>query len=391
MQRTVARLHRSRWLVVSLVAAAVLVAGALPLVRGMGVTAQGAGASIVSPPSPAVPVCGVANPGGAGAGAFETPATYTAAPTGAGPNTVYPSTQVKSFYFDSASGDVYVRAGASIVVVNRAGEVVSTLAIPSATTAGDSLATGNVNLSVLVDPGGNVYFMMMQGYVFDLVQLSPSGVQDWDLEVPGTPNGLFAWHDAAGNWAAAYISRQSQSELVSPSGTVATGTEPVPSAGNTEWVSPAPGGGLIYNDGSYVHVLAPTGSPAPASPGAVPEFGNSSSSPADLPGAPLGFGSGGVVEADGNIYVGAAGPGLDVFSPSGVYEGEAPGNVLGDVAGSPLYYDASDQSLLFQGSDGVASVSLSALQALVTSPSAPTQDGFGDALGVGAGLSAGST
>jgi hypothetical protein len=92
------------------------------------------------------------------------------------------------------------------------------------------------------------------------------------------------------------------------------------------------------------------------------------------------------------IYVADAGPsnyghGIEVFTTDGIYEGAASTTALDNLQpGSPLYYDSADQSLVFLNGSGVASVSLADANDLIRDPGAPTQNGFGDTLGVGAGL-----
>jgi hypothetical protein len=262
------------------------------------------------------------------------------------------------------------------------------------------LRQGNVNGSLVVDPSGNIYFLMAQGYGFDLVKFSPSGIQRWDLPLPGDQNGLFAWHDASGGWVAAVIARQpTTSELVTPERRIARGREPVPGRGNVEWASSTPSGGLVYDDGSYIHLLGPSGLVISASAAAVSKFGGGAGTGnSDAPGAPFSFFQpGGVVEVGSTIYVADSGPsqyghGVDLFTTTGIYEGDASTSALGNLtAGSPLYYDTTDQALIYQNAGGIASVSVSGVHALVTSPSAPTQNGFGDTLGIGAGLSTNAT
>ena len=255
---------------------------------------------------------------------------------------------------------------------------------------------------VVVDPSGNIYFFMMQGS-FDLVQLNSSGAQQWDLPVSGTPNGLFAWHDSSGAWAAAVVMRQPSgvSELVTPAGAVASGSEPVPGTGNNELATSTPSGGLVYTDGSYVHVLGTSGSPVAASAAGVPEFGSPSATNttgSDTPGAPFSFYQiGGVAEVGSTVYVADSAPwtratGSTCSPPQACMRATRPLAALGNLsANEPLYYDATTQALIFGNSSGVASVPLSGVQALVSSPAPPTQDGFGDTLGVGAGLTTSAT
>jgi hypothetical protein len=379
---------RWRWIALPLGALSVSLAGLLPATSGLNGMSEGAGASLSSPSTPATALCGVASPDGSGSGAFETPAAYTSTPASATPATVYVSSQVEGFYYDPADGDVYAKTPSSVAVSSASGAPLEVLPVPTASTAGAALSEGNAPGSLIVGPSGGVYFFMFRadpGFGFDLVKLSATGTQEWDLTVPGTPNGLYAWHDTNGNWAVAVVVRgASSSELITPAGTVAAGTGPVPGTGSGESVSPAPGGGLTYNDGSYVHELGLDGAPVTPSQTGVPEFGdaNPPASPS-TPGAPLTVGSGGAVEVGSTLYAAGQG-GVELFTPTGIYEGAA--QLSGFSPASSLDYDAGAQGLLYQASGGVYLVTLSQLQALVSSPAPPTQDGFGDALGAGAGI-----
>jgi hypothetical protein len=339
---------------------------------------------------PATPVCGVAHPDGSGPGTFETPAAYVDARPKVAPTALYSSPQVVGFYYDEKDNGLYVKTAGSVVVKALSGSPLRTFPLPTKTTTGAALTEGNADGSVLVGPSGAVYLFMEQGFGFDLVKLSPTGAQEWDLTVAGTPNGLYAWHDPAGAWAAAVVPRGAASSvLVSASGRLAKGSGPVPGAGNGEAVSASGGGGLVYSDGSYVHELGPGGAPVRASSAQVPEFGDERppASPG-TPGAPLTVGSGGAVLAGGTVYLAGQG-GIELFTPTGVYEGTAP--LPGFSAGSALYYDRRARGLVYAASGGVYLVKASQLQALVRSPAPPTEDGFGDALGVGAGLSTDAT
>jgi hypothetical protein len=348
--------------------------------------------------TPAIGVCGVANPLGGPPGSFETPDAYTEAAPSVTPTTLYANSsssgQANGFYVDPANGDLYVRTTSSIVVSSSSGAVLDTFAIPTTDLAGQAMSAGNSGGELIVDPSGNIYFFMQVNYWYDLVQLNASGVQQWDYTVAGTDQGLFAWHNAAGSWAAGVIQSQG-TVLLDPSGSVVTGSAPSFAAPNGAVVSSTSSGGAIYDDGSaYIHVLSSTGAPITASSAGVPVFGGvNESGVSNNPGAPFTFPqAGGVVEVGSTIYVADGGRGIDMFTSTGVYEGSAPSGALGTVqTGSMLAYDPSNETLVYQDDSGVASIPVADVQTLVTAPAAPTENGFSDALGIGAGLTTGVT
>jgi len=373
---------------------------AFPLSDYLAAVAPAASASTTQLTTPAIGVCGVANPLGGAPGSFETPATYTEATPSVSPTALYTASgssgQVNGFYFDSSNDELYTKTTSSIVVTNSSGTVLDTLALPATDLSGHSLGVGNVDNAMLVDPNGNIYFFMQGGPGFELVQLSSSGVQQWDYPISDSdPQALFAWHDTSGSWAAAMVT-STATDLLTPSGTLASGTVPSLGTSGALWVSPTASGGLIYDAaGLYIHVLGPTGAPIAASASGVPVFGGASASASSgAPGSPFTFQQvGGVVEVGSTIYVADSGRGIDQFSSTGIYEGTAPQSDIGGLAWwSQLYYDPHDQSLVYgTSSTGVASLSLSSIQVLVSAPASPTMNGFGDTLGIGAGLTTGVT
>ncbi|MHB1844988.1 MAG: discoidin domain-containing protein [Deltaproteobacteria bacterium] len=348
--------------------------------------------------TPAIGVCGVANPLGGPAGSFETPAAYTGAAPSVTPTTLYASSSssgpANGFYFDAGNGDLYLRTSSSIVVTSSSGAVLDTFAIPTTDLAGQAMSAGNTGAELVVDPSGNIYFFTQVNYWYDLVQLNASGTQVWDYTVAGVAQGLFGWHDASGSWAIGVIQSRG-TVLVDPSGALVSGATPTFSTPNGKLVSPTVSGGLIYDDAStYIHVLDASGSPITASSAGVPVFGGvNQSGVSNNPGAPFTFPqAGGVVEVGSTIYIADGGRGIDLFSPTGIYEGTAPSSDLDNVwSASMLSYDASNQTLLYQDSNGVASISLTDVQALVSAPAPPTENSFSDALGIGAGLTTGVT
>ncbi len=363
---------------------------------------SGASGGIPVPRSPAISVCGVANVDGVSQNGLATPTVFRSTPAPA-PRTLVRSSQVAATGF--GGGDLYVETSPTTMgVYTASGHELRTIGLPKRTTRGASLVTGNANPTIIIDSSGNIYFFMMQGYGYDLVKLNSSGVQQWDLPISGPPNGLFAWHTASQAWAAAVVVRQSGTDtslLVLPSGGRASGTVPIAGTGNGEYVSVTANGGLISTDGNYIHVLTPSGSPIAPSSTAVPSFGSAGSGDStagQTPGAAFAFiGLGGAVEMGSTIYVADAGPsnyghGIEMFAADGIYEGAASTSALDNLqAGSPLYYDSGDKSLLFLNGNGVASLSLGELGDLVRDPGAPTQNGFGDTLGVGAGIATSAT
>ncbi len=380
----------------------------LPGATLSGQSASAAPSNGSSPPgiptagSPAIPVCGVADVDGVSSSGLATPAVFRATPVPA-PRTLIRSNQVAATGFGDS--DLYVETSPTTLgVYSAAGQELRSIQLPKRTTRGASLVTGNANPTIIVDPSGDIYFFMMQGYAYDLVKLGSSGAQQWDLPINGTPNGLFAWHSASGAWAAAVVVRQSgpgTSLLVLPSGARASGTVPVPGTGNGEYVNATANRGLVSTDGNYIHVLSASGSPIAPSTTSVPSFGSAGSGDStagQTPGAAFAFiGLGGAVEVGSTIYVADAGPsnyghGIELFATDGIYEGAASTTALENLQpGSPLYYESGDQSLIFLNGNGVAAVSLSAVRDLVRDPAAPTQNGFGDTLGVGAGITTSAT
>ena len=403
MARAVGPRRRSKWALTVVGALAVSSLGALPLVGGVSPMAQGAHASVAAPSEPAVPLCGVANPSGSGPGAYETPAVG-----GSGSSvsvrwtSVYTSQSLRGMYYDSVNGDVYINTGTSLVVATTSGTVVGNFALPTETAGGLPLADGNVAGTVVVGPSGGIYVFMTQGAGFYLVRLNSNGTLAWNFDLAGLtggPVGMYAWHDSSGKWALAVVA--SRSYLLSPAGSPVTGTSPIQDSGYPVWVSPTPSGGLIYDvgadgqQGAYVHVVDSNGVPiVPSAANGVPVFGygRTAHNVPEAPGSPFGFfQAGGAVEVGSTVYVADGGHGIDMFSNTGVFEGEAPSSKLGVVTPeSPLYYDPTSQSLLFFNSTGVVSVPLSSIQALVEAPASPLQ-GLGDTLGIGAGLSTGVT
>jgi len=353
--------------------------------------------------TPAIGVCGVANPLGGAPGSFETPATYTEATPTVSPTTLYSdsssSGQVNGFYFDSTNDEVYTKTSSSIVVSSISGTVLNTFPLPAADLSGHALEVSNVNNALLVDQSGNIYFFMLGGPGTELVQLSSSGAQQWDYGFSAGVSALFAWHGTSGAFAAAVVTGTT-TDLVSSSGALVSASAPSLATSGVKMVNPTPSGGLIYDDqdgygqGTYIHVLDAAGAPITASASGVPVFGAvSQSGVSNNPGGPFAFGqAGGVVEVGSTIYVADSVHGIDMFTPTGIYEGTAPASDIGGLpSSSPLFYDSSDQALVFESSSGIASISLADVQALVSAPASPTMNGFGDALGIGAGLTTGVT
>ena len=394
--------------VVGLMVAGLTVAGARPggslSAPSVAAAASGGGTSrgLAPPKTPAVPLCGVADIRGSSGDGLITPEEYASVPTPR-PRPVISSGQIAGF--TDSGGRLYVeRSPGSLAEYTVGGHELDSYALPSRSRRGAPLTLGNANPTIITDPSGGIYLFMMQGYTYDLVKLDASGELQWTSPVGGVPNGLFAWHTPTSGWVAAVVGRQGAggpSLLITPSGARVTGGVPVAGTGNGEFAAATPGGGLIDTDGQYVRVLTSSGSPVTSSPGAVPVFGSAgsgTSTTGQTPGAAFAFaGAGGVVEVGSTIYVADPGPsdeghGIDLFTGAGVYEGAASTSALGGLsAGSPLDYDPASRSLVFVNGGGVASISLSALRDLVRDPAAATQDGFGDTLGIGAGVTTTAT
>ena len=358
-----------------------------------------AGPTVGSSTTPAINLCGIANPEGSGPGAFETPAVHTGTLVSGDPTTtIYPTSQLGAFYYDSSNGDVYVKTSTSIVVTTTSGAVLNTFSLPQQTLSGQPISTGTGD-TLLVDPSGDMYFVIGVGSGSDLVELSPTGTQEWDDVLAGWVSGLFAWHDSSGDWAAAVVG--DNSELVMPSGAQANGTEPIPASllsPSPLWATPTPSGGLVFDTsfdtGAYIHQITSSGAPVAPSQSGVPAFGDPNGPNADnTPGAPFTFFQiGGVVDSGSTIYISEGRRGIDVFSPTGVYEGTVPASTLDNIGvQSSLYYDPTDATLLIADEHGVASVPTSTIQKILDTASPPTQNGFGDTLGIGAGLTTNAT
>jgi hypothetical protein len=378
--------------------------GAAPLVASVSAGHLGGGSPRASTSmavggdrTPAVDVCGVAHVYGQHQGGLLAPVVHVAS-SHPSPRTLVLTSSLRGFSVDPANGDIYADTDSSVIVTTADGNLLHSFSLPRQTLSGQALRPGNANNSLVVDPAGNIELFLQRGDAYDLVSLSPSGSQRWDLQVQGVPNGLFSWHDTSGAWAAAVVLRSKEGVLVSPSGRALAGREPVPGTGNFEYATTTSSGGLLYTDGNYVHVLDSSGSPIRASSAGVPAFGSSESgysTAAQTPGGPFAFATmGGAVEVGSAIYVADMGPEdyghvLEMFTRTGVYEGAAPSSDVGSLdAGSPLYYSAQAGELLFANSAGVAGLTLGQQADLVRAPSGATQGGFSDSLGVGAGLEA---
>lgn len=343
---------------------------------------------------PAVALCGIAMPRGARAGAYETPAEYTGGKAPHLARVVDSSSGLRDFTYDARNGDLYAESPTEVVQMLPNGQVRGRFSIPDRTAGGEPLRTGNADPSLAVDPAGAVYLYLEAPSGYVLVRLATSGTR-WVRAIAGVPNGLFAWHDPAGQWAAAVVMRNAsrgRSELFRPSGAVVRGHVPVPGTGTREDVDAEPSGSLLSTDGRYVREYAASGVPVTPSRRGVPRFG-SAASPSAVPGAAFSFDAlGGVAAAGKNLYVADAGDpneghGLDVFTRTGIYEGDVPATALDDLLpSSELFVDARHHVLYFQTSAGIERASTSAVLRHLEAAAPATEDGFGDTLGIGAGL-----
>ncbi len=81
------------------------------------------------------------------------------------------------------------------------------------------------------------------------------------------------------------------------------------------------------------------------------------------------------------------GHGIDAFTTQGFYQGSANNNTIGGLAAnSPLQVSGSTIYFATKSAQELASMPVATLQALIAQPQQPTQSGFGDTLGIGAGL-----
>ncbi len=346
--------------------------------------------------SPAINLCGIASPNGGPPGAFETPAANSAtAPTAPANPTTTVLSNANLYGFTVAAGKIYARTANQILVSSESGNLLSSFAMPNRSSSAQALGHDNEIGTVVVDPLGNIYFAEFNSGSsgFTLVSMSPTGAINWSFPI-GNISTIYPWHDGGGNWALAIDGDSSSNGLVSESGQVVASTQPL-ADGVTE-VSPTPSGGLITTNQATqsVSIYSATGAPISAAPSAVPSF--SSASTSNSPGSAMPFGSlGGAVEIGSTIYVddyASNGSGLDLFTTTGVLEGAIAPPTLGtDSFNSPLAYD-SRARLFWMAGNSVVAASAATLNQLISVPATPPQeDGFGDYLGAGAGLSTPAT
>jgi hypothetical protein len=347
----------------------VLAALAVTAVLAHGGFSPSPGGTASAPASPAAPTCGVANPSGLQFATSSVPAN---------PVTNLASVHVQNFVISGSQA--YVLTGTALNVYSLTGSPVSSTSLP--------FNMGNANTDMVVGPDGDVYLFALVGNGFDLEKMTTGGSVLWAQPFSGVPRGMFAWHDGSGSFAVAVmIQGSSAGPLYSSTGSM-VGSEPLAASTHDELIDSAPGGGLLATDSDYVYTTNAQGS-------ITGTFGNATSalSASATPGAPFAFYQEGfATEVGSTIYVADAGDGnlghgIDAFSPQGFYQGSANNNTLGGLSwNSPLQVSGSTIFFATNGGYELASMPIATLQALVAQPQQPTQYGFGDTLGIGAGL-----
>ncbi|MDA8340702.1 MAG: glycosyl hydrolase, partial [Actinomycetota bacterium] len=327
-------------------------------------------AAAVAGTSPAAPLCGVAAP------------SSVAEPTVAAPSspvqTVVSGVPVTNFVV--VGSDIDILSGSSIVVRTLAGAAVTSFALP--------FPQGNASTDMVADPSGNLYLFGSFSYGWGVGKVTPTGSLAWSVPVAGIPNGLYPWHDASGNFAVGVVLRgQAGGPVLSTTGTqVATG--PVAGSGNNDDVNPGPNGGLLVTDGTSVTRYSSSGA-------VIGTFGaaGAAGSP-DSPGSPFHFYQEGFAAQVGSTILVADdgwpsyGQGMDLVAENGLAPQIVPDSTLGNVStNSPVAVVGS--TVYFANGNGsqIASTTVADLEALAAAPAAPLQGGFGDTLGIGAGLS----
>ncbi|HXW33534.1 MAG TPA: discoidin domain-containing protein, partial [Acidimicrobiales bacterium] len=318
--------------------------------------------------SPAAPTCGVADPSALQYSSLQGPSD---------PVTSLATVSVSNFVI--SDNEIYVLTPNSLNVYNLSGSLVSSASLP--------FSLGNAPTDMVVGPDGDVYLFALVGTSFALEKMTPGGSLVWSQPFSGVPRAMFSWHYGSGTFAVAVtIQASAGGPLYNSSGDV-VGTEPLAAAGSDQMIDYTTSGGLLVDDGNYVYEYNSSGQE-------TGYFGNSTSggNAPTYPGAPFAFYQQGfATEIGSTIYVADSGDanwghGIDAFSTQGLYQGSASANTLGGPeGGSPLQVVGS--TIYFATYSGIGSISLSNLQALVSQPQQPTQFGFGDTLGIGAGLS----
>ena len=362
-QGSIAGNHRSaggvrRWSVILTAAAVLLATTGASLITDVGPAAASTGLSTTPPTM----VCGVANPASM---------VYS----GSGPT--HPVTTLVSglspWSFTEGNNQLYeLDNGTKVNVYSLTGSPVSSIALP--------FNMGNSNQDMVVGPDGSLY--LYGGAT--LYKLSASGSVLWQYPLSITPNGLFAWHDTGGNFAVGVILRgQATGPLINAAG-AQDGIEPVPGTANSDLVTPQTGGGFDVTDGDYVYEYNSSGV-------RTFTFGNATAAGSSVtPGAPFAFyQGGGAVQVGSTVYVADAGDpteghGIDAFSTQGYYRGTASNSTVNVGGPSPL--ELVGTTLYYIDGSSLASISESNLAALVAETAAPVQGGFGDTLGIGAGI-----
>ena len=327
-------------------------------------------AAVTAGSTPAAALCGVAAP------------ASIQEPTSAAPSspvqTVVTGVPVTNFVV--SGNDLDILSGSEIVVRTLSGAAVTSFPLP--------FSQGNATTDMVVGPSGSLYLIGSFSSGWGVGKVTASGSLAWSTPVSGIPNGLYPWHDASGAFAVGVVLRgQANGPVLSTSGTV-IGTGPVPGTGTNDDVNPGPNGGLIVTDGTTVTRYSSAGSVL-GTFGAAGAAGSSNS-----PGSPFHFYQEGFAAQVGSTIIVADdgwpsyGQGIDLFQQDGLSPQIVPDSTLGNVSSdSPVAVVGSTVYFANDNGSQVASTTVSDLEALAAAPAAPIQGGFGDTLGIGAGLS----
>ena len=372
--RLVSRARRclSRCTVVAIVVVAAMT------IPGAFHQAEGSEPSVLAS-TPAVTLCGVAS---------TSNLSYVAPPSD--PVTTL-FTNVSWTDFVVANGDLYVLTSTpSVEVYSLSGSLLSTISLP--------FSQGNASNAMVVDSSGNVYLFALIGGVYYLDKVNSSGSVLWSYRIHGVVAGMFAWHDSSSNPVIAVIMQNTSTGFMvnQSTGSLDTsGTEPPVPGGTYNFTSMTPNGGILsVAEGSttdYVYEFNSAGTQ-------TGYFGGTHSSAAgEVPGGPFVVGSPGFAAQIGSmIYLvddnNSRNQSIDAFSTQGFYQGSTPNTNVSTAWFSPLQVSGSTVYFADDSNGGsIYSMSTSALAAEVALPQAPTQNGFGDALGMGAQVTTNAT
>ncbi|MBW3548195.1 MAG: hypothetical protein KY452_08710, partial [Actinobacteria bacterium] len=348
----------SAWAVVTLVLAGLSCSPGQERSTGAETPGHG-GASGEGPPSPATPICGVADMGSM-TGPAEAP------PPG-----------VVQVVATDLSVSALVAGASAVHVLDANARTVRTLGLDGAELRSVSVPWEVAGSVLAVDADDNLYLVRAPA---TLVKLSPEGTEVWSRDLTAPVEGLFVTGTGAGLRVGVVQRGTAGSTLFdaagAPAGTSAmTGTA----------FAPSPDGGLVATDGTFVRRYGPQGDE-------LAVFGDPHNATNRPSGAPYHFylQGGAAVGPDGTIYVADASRGIHATSPEGFYQGVVLDETLGHLTerswlapvGDRLYFAAGG---LFTNTQNVSWISFADLAALVDAPSPPTL-----VLGFGAGLLSGA-